>query len=89
MKPDKKLQLNCHNEAGFHIGSKCSRDCSTLVNLFSLGAVEVSPHLKFLLSLDAVEVSPQLKFLLKYFSLVKVKFFSDTLSNQILIDLGI
>ena len=29
----------------FHIGSKCSRDCSTLVNLFSLGAVEVSSHL--------------------------------------------
>ena len=29
----------------FHIGSKCSRDCSTLANLFSLGAVEVSPHL--------------------------------------------
>ena len=26
----------------FHIGFKCSRDCSTLVNLFSLGAVEVS-----------------------------------------------
>ena len=23
----------------------CSGDCSTLVNLFSLGAVEVSPHL--------------------------------------------
>ena len=54
MKPDNKLQLNCHNEPVqnaketskvFHIGSKCSRDCSTLVNFFSLGAVEVSHHL--------------------------------------------
>ena len=52
MKPDNKLQLSCHNEPKgkwgfkvFQIGSKCSRDCSTVVNFFSLGAVEVSPHL--------------------------------------------
>ena len=54
MRPDNKLQLNCHNDAAqnaketskyFTQAPSCSRDCSTLVNLFSLGAVEVSPHL--------------------------------------------
>ena len=53
MKLDNKLQLNCHNVAAknaketssFSHRLKCSRDYSTLVYLFSLFAVEVSPHL--------------------------------------------
>ena len=50
MKTDNKLKLNCHNEAAQNVkrlgvAEKCSRECSTRVNFFFLGAVEVSPRL--------------------------------------------
>ena len=54
MRPDKKNATQLSQRSSpkrkidfkvFYIGSKCSRDCSTLVNFFSLGANEASPCL--------------------------------------------